>query len=353
MGIEAQRNLSEGGKIPIRNLYYLLCYAWDRLEESTLVDVSGVTSDVPVDLLAALLIKALDHIIRRGINKDYKPDSDVLSSVRGRVRVFETERHFLRHNCRVLCEFDELTTDTPANRIIKGTIRLVLSDTDLDPVLAAGLRRLINQLSAVQDVRINSQSFRSLNIDRNSSFYRFVLDICRLVQNAQMPDERIGRYRFRNFLKDEGKMALLFQHFVFNFLRRERKDLDVFREQIAWKVDDLSANARALLPVMETDISIRCGSTRTIIDTKYYRQPLSNRFGVEKFHSSNLYQLFSYLENARSGDASMRGILLYAQVGRSFQERFTIRGCEITLMTLDLSAPWPDIRDSLVGLQLS
>lgn len=352
MGIEAQRNLSDSGKIPIRNLYYLLCYAWDRLEEGALVDVSGVTSDVPVDLLASLLIKALEHIVRRGINKAYKPESEVLATVRGRVRIFETERYFLRHNCRVLCEFDELSADTPANRIIKGTLRLLLNDTDLSSILADSLKRWTRELSAVQDIRINSLSFRSLSIDRNSAFYRFVLDICRLVQNAQMPDEQIGRYRFRNFMRDDDKMAMLFQHFVFNFLRRERNDLEVFRERIMWQVDDKCSGNIALLPVMETDISVRCGSNRTIIDTKYYREPLSkNRFGVEKFDSSNLYQLFSYLQNARVDGSPVCGILLYAQVGRAFQERFSIRGSDVTLMTLDLSAPWQEIRDSLMALR--
>ena len=218
MGIATKGNLSGDGKIPIRTLYYLLCYAWDRLDEGALIDVSGVTSDVPVDLLASLLIKALDHIFRRGIRKDYKAESEALSAIRGRVRILETERRFLRHNCRVFCEFDELTPDTPANQIIKGTLRLLLSDPDLDPVLAYDLKRLIKQLSAVRDVRINSHSFRSLNIDRNSSFYRFLLDICRLAQSAQMSEEPIGQYRFRNFFRDEAKMALLFQYFVFNFL---------------------------------------------------------------------------------------------------------------------------------------
>ena len=115
----------------------------------------------------------------------------------------------------------------------------------------------------------------------------------------------------------------------------------------------LSGSNRSLLPIMETDISVRCGMIRTIIDTKYYRQPLSNRFGSEKFHSSNLYQLFSYLQNASSGNSPVHGMLLYAQVGRSFKERFSIRGSCLTLMTLDLSADWQDIRASLIGLQLT
>lgn len=43
-------------------------------------------------------------------------------------------------------------------------------------------------------------------------------------------DQSEGRYRFRDFFRNEKKMALVFQYFVFNFLRAERKDLRVFRE---------------------------------------------------------------------------------------------------------------------------
>ena len=31
-------------KIPILNIYYLLCYAWDRLREGQIVDVSALDS---------------------------------------------------------------------------------------------------------------------------------------------------------------------------------------------------------------------------------------------------------------------------------------------------------------------
>ena len=127
-----------------------------------------------------------------------------------------------------------------------------------------------------------------------------------------------------------------------------------FESKFLGNLTSLSGSNRSLLPIMETDISVRCGMIRTIIDTKYYRQPLSNRFGPEKFPFLQIsYQLFSYLQNASSGNSPVHGMLLYAQVGRSFKERFSIRGSCLTLMTLDLSADWQDIRASLIGLQLT
>ncbi|GAG60746.1 unnamed protein product, partial [marine sediment metagenome] len=31
-------------QIPIHNIYYLLCYAWNKLDEKDIVDVSGIDS---------------------------------------------------------------------------------------------------------------------------------------------------------------------------------------------------------------------------------------------------------------------------------------------------------------------
>jgi hypothetical protein len=57
-------------------------------------------------------------------------------------------------------------------------------------------------------------------------------------------------------VRDERKMAFLFQYFVYNFLRLERSDLNVRRENIPWKMDFLPNGNCSLLPQMQTDISI-------------------------------------------------------------------------------------------------
>ena len=51
-------------------------------------------------------------------------------------------------------------------------------------------------------------------------------------------DETEGIDRFKNFLEDEREMAYVFQQFVYNFLKIERPDLRVRRENILWKVSE-------------------------------------------------------------------------------------------------------------------
>ena len=48
-------------KIPIQNIYYLLCYAWNKLEERDIVDVRGIDSTKILDLFARVLIGGLSR----------------------------------------------------------------------------------------------------------------------------------------------------------------------------------------------------------------------------------------------------------------------------------------------------
>lgn len=198
------------------------------------------------------------------------------------------------------------------------------------------------------DVPVNSRSFRMIQLDRNSSFYRFLLNSCELVHSARIPEEGAGRYRFRDFLRDERKMAYLFQYFV--FLRLERRDLNVQRENIPWRMDSLPDGTRSLLPQMQTDISIRASTRKIIIDTKYYRKTLSKHHGSERIRSDHLYQLLSYPANIREPGESVEGILLYRLVDRESKEQYSILGMTVRVETLNLAQPWNSLRDTLSQL---
>ncbi|MBN2439660.1 MAG: hypothetical protein JXL20_13790 [Deltaproteobacteria bacterium] len=60
--------MTESGKIPIQNIYYLLCYAWNRLEERDIVDVTGIDSTNLADLFAKVLIGGVGHLFKRGFD---------------------------------------------------------------------------------------------------------------------------------------------------------------------------------------------------------------------------------------------------------------------------------------------
>ena len=57
--------------IPIKNIYYLLSYAWNRLEESELVDVSAEDESDLLNLLGRVLLNGTKTLLKRGIDRQY------------------------------------------------------------------------------------------------------------------------------------------------------------------------------------------------------------------------------------------------------------------------------------------
>ena len=104
---------------------------------------------------------------------------------------------------------------------------------------------------------------------------------------------------------------------------------------------------------MQTYILER-GTSRLVIDTKFYRSALrSNRFGKERFRSSHLYQIYAYLHTQAHRGPSYRrasGMLLYPTVERHLNETVRIQGHDIHLNTLDLAVEWPQIEARLTAL---
>lgn len=58
-------------RIPVENIYYLLCYAWNKLEEKDRVDISVDEKMEILDLFAKVLINATKLLLKRGIDKNY------------------------------------------------------------------------------------------------------------------------------------------------------------------------------------------------------------------------------------------------------------------------------------------
>ena len=57
-------------EIPIANIFYLLCYAWDVLEEKdTLADVNALQSTDLLDLFARVLVNGTRRLLRRGLDR--------------------------------------------------------------------------------------------------------------------------------------------------------------------------------------------------------------------------------------------------------------------------------------------
>src|SRR3954466_13854019 len=115
--------------IPIQNIYFLLCYAWDKLEEENVVDVDPAGITELVDLFARVLISGTNHLLKRGFDRNYVAHQEWTGRLRGRGDISAVAKTG-RVTATLPCEFDELSYDVLHNQILKATIRR-LSRTEM------------------------------------------------------------------------------------------------------------------------------------------------------------------------------------------------------------------------------
>jgi 5-methylcytosine-specific restriction enzyme subunit McrC len=339
--------------IPIQNIYYLLIYAWDALEEADLVDVSPEPETRLAELFASVLSRGIDHLLRRGIDRGYVTHREDIAGVRGKLDPSATVKANLFPRARAVCEFDDLTHNVLHNQILRATVLRLIRVPGLADDVRENLAGTDRHLREIDHIPLSRRAFRSVQLHRNNRFYRFLLHLCRLVHDSMLVNEQTGEVQFRDFVRDARRLRYLFERFLRNFYRLEQKEFRVRREHIRWRDTAGSPQAMQLLPRMITDISLTGANRKIIIDAKFYRETLQRHFGKATVHSAHLYQLFAYLVNlaARGGlNARAEGMLLYPVVGRRLDASYVIQGHPIRLCTIDLNQPWPAIRDDLLGL---
>ena len=125
--------------IPIQNLFYLFCYAWNRYQEGEQIIIKKIESPNICDLFAKILINGTNHILRRGLYRGYVEFNEDLSCIRGKISLNASIKKNLFLNAKANCSFDELTYDVLHNQVIKTTIHNLSKSADLNKSLKSEL----------------------------------------------------------------------------------------------------------------------------------------------------------------------------------------------------------------------
>lgn len=336
--------------IPIENIYYLFCYAWDRFPEAKAIGVGKIDSPNIWDLFASVLARGVNRLTRRGLDRGYTQIEEEMSAVRGRIGVGDTLRRNLLMFGRATCRFDELSYDILHNQIIKATLNRLSDGHKLDATLRQELCRLKRLFSEVNEISLSNALFRRVQLSRNNGHYALLIKVCELVHSALLPQRDGIGSKFSDFLEDEKLMSGVFEAFVRNFFKTEQSEFAVKSELIQWDAQALNAESARHLPVMRTDVTLRSNYRTIVIDTKYYPEALAENYGQKKIRSDRLYQLYAYLKNCKAQHGLPEGILLYPATSQPLDLAFVMGGSKMRVKTLRLDQPWQKIHAELCGL---
>jgi 5-methylcytosine-specific restriction enzyme subunit McrC len=340
-------------QIPVQNIYYLLCYAWDKLDQKDKVSVStdGITE--LIDLLAKVLINASRILLKRGFDRDYLERREQRAGIKGKLEISESVKRNSLIRLQAVCTYDEYTFDIRSNQILFTTLYRLLYTENLSSEFKPQVRKLLRKFPKISVIDLSRKDFKAVKIHRNNRFYAFIINVCELIFENSLPDEKDGEWMFQDFTRDERKMAYLFEEFVFQFYSKERSALKPSRKKLKWNFETSEPNYYSYLPEMRTDITLDGESERIIIDTKYYQETMNMRFNQDKIKSENLYQLFSYLLNQEDGTSrseQTKGVLLYPTIDQEYNLAYRYQSHPIEIRTVNLNAHWMEIEKRLLDI---
>lgn len=323
--------------IPVENIYFMLCYAFDILKESCYKKVEVEKCSNALELYAAILEKSITLQVKRGIERGYVQRTDTLTVPRGKIEVTQSIRKMTHLKKQLVCTYDEFAADTYMNRILKSTVYLLLH-SDISTDRKKSLRKLMKHFSEVELLDVRRINWH-LNFNRNNRTYRMLINVCYLIVHGLLQTQNEGTMQLVDFEETEA-FCRLYERFVYEYFRQEFPMLSVSKPYIDWKVDD---GFRDKLPKMKTDILLSDGDKRLIIDTKAYSRLLQSRYAKDTIHSNNLYQIFAYVKNMeyelRNEPHEVSGMLLYAKTdeGKPLDNTYSMSGNTISVRTLDLN----------------
>lgn len=331
-----------------QNIYHMLAYAFQVLNEQGYKDVAVEEFENTAELLAAILCKGVAGQIKRGLLREYITTEDTLVSPRGKIEISETVKTMSIQKKQLVCKYDEFSINAYCNRIIKTTF-LVLLKGQISKERKKEIKRLLAFLDEVNPLDIHSiQWIQSYN--RNNQTYKMIISVCYMIIKGLLQTTTDGNIRLMEFL-DEQRMCRLYEKFIFEYFKRHHKQINVSAATIPWVLD--SDSNSEMLPTMQSDIMLSFKKKILIIDAKYYSSNTQQYFDKHTIHSNNLYQIFAYVKNKEAElygtNHEVSGMLLYAKTDEAIQPNnsYWMSGNRISVKTLDLNQSFDEIKKQL------
>ena len=347
------------GRIPVRNLWLLMLYASDlfRTGGTGKVGLEESPDDLP-DLIAEILAHAVEVRQRRHLSSGYRARAAILNRVRGRIDVLKTERHQLLERGLIACRYDELTINTPRNRLVCAALDRVSRIVRRKNLayrcraLASGMRT-----AGVIGPMPTRAEMSTEHFGRNDADDRFMVNAATLAIEFALPTESAGTKLLAMPEREVIWVRKLFERAVGGFyevtLKPEGWNVKC-GGMLSWQTSQKTGGIDAIFPTMKTDIVLDHAPTnrRIVIDTKFTSIVTNGWRRDETLRSGYIYQIYAYLRSQVGGGDlfadSASGLLLHPSMGETVDEEVIIQGHNIRFATVDLTAEPAEIRLQLL-----
>lgn len=348
--------------IPIKNLFYMLCYAWNVLAIMDDVKVGDDEYDDAYDLLARVFAYGIGRLIRSGFHRSYIEQTEELSTLRGKISVQDSIDGMTMLRKRLVCTYDEYSTNDIFNQILKYTIDSLMRNPNVSEVTKRELKKQVVFFAGIESKPPTKENRQKLIFNRNNVTYKLLINIAVMLYDETVVNEEEGHNTFKDFFREE-QMHKVFELFILNFyaMHLDRSTYKVHAPKINWKIeenaDDIWGGA--------FDVDIDPGDRRTdivienkktnlqmIFDAKYYKKTFVDAYmgpGEENIRTGHLNQLRGYILDSEFSGKKV-GALLYPMVNNDLNKGkvFPIQGSPIIVKTINLNDDWWNIESDML-----
>ncbi len=284
-----------------------------------------------LELLIRLFAVRLAVAVRRGLPRHYRQRAEDLKLMRGRLNVTRQLTRLAIRSDLLACRFDELSVDTPLNRVLKAAVAMLVGITR-----SAATARLLYELAArLEFVGDTPDPLREpVRLDRTNTAYHELHRLARL-------------FLARDWQSTAGGAAPGFALvFAMNELFEEYIGRSVRRAVAPWRVYLQQSRHCAIdtpdgpLFRLKPDIVVETPDGPMVLDTKWKR--LDSRDTTLNVESPDIYQMQAY---AHAYDAA-RLVLVYpwhqeVVTGPGIARHWRISGTQriLDVATVDIGCP--------------
>ncbi len=299
-----------------QSLVHMIATAFQLpISTSDLASMSVQHRDL-LEILIGVFANRLREASRRGLPHRYRQREEDLPLLRGKLN---TNRQMFLHLTRadqLACQFDELSVDTPLNRVLKATVKLLQN-----VARRSSNERLLNELSARFD--LVQDSFQPLlepvRLDRTNTLFHQIYELARLFLTGNWQNTTAGSMPGIALLF---KMNVLFEMFIGQCIKRAIGGNCVsLQRRSEYALKDRREGVFNLKP----DIIV---NDHVVVDTKWkvLNEEDDRLLGVSQ---ADVYQMLAY---SQAYDAC-RLVLLYPwheKLGEpGIHRRWTVSGTDI------------------------
>ena len=340
--------MTEDKGILIRNIYYMLAYAFQELRQNNYAEIKGEKFDDIYDLFAEILARGISYQLKQGLYREYVAKNESMQKIKGKIDINGTIANRVRNNRQISCDYDELSENNVYNQILLTTVTILIRHSDVKKAQKDKLKKMMLFFQNVQPIDLHTIRWTALRFDRNNRNYRMLTYLCYFIMSEWLMTTEEGKMKMREFSDDH--MCRLFEKFVLEYYKKHHPELKPCAAQIDWNVEKEQSSMN-ILPIMQTDILLTMEERTLIIDTKYYTQSMQKQYDKVTIHSNNLYQINTYVtEYDKEHKGNVDGMLLYAKTQEEIVPDDSIKkkdGNIIYFKTLDLNIDFDSIKKRL------